>query len=86
MFKLDLDLLVKFTGYSRILPTSEIFKKDYLIHFWLLQVCGASDKDELPPRFIKLARDVYTPDLIAASDCMLGQYWDFWKFWKLCKA
>lgn len=39
----------------------------------LLKVCGASDKQELPPNFIKLAKDVYTPDLIAASDCMLGK-------------
>lgn len=38
------------------------------------QVCGASDKDELPAGFMKLARDAYTPDLIAASDCMLGWY------------
>ncbi|KAK4564682.1 hypothetical protein RGQ29_006670 [Quercus rubra] len=37
------------------------------------QVCGASDNQELPPNFIKLAKDVYTPDLIAASDCMLGK-------------
>jgi len=40
----------------------------------LIQVCGASDSQELPPNFIKLAKDAYTPDLIAASDCMLGQY------------
>lgn len=38
----------------------------------LLQVCGASDKQELPPNFVKLAKDAYTPDVIAASDCMLG--------------
>ena len=38
----------------------------------MVQVCGASDKDELPPNFLRLAKDVYTPDLIAASDCMLG--------------
>jgi L-arabinokinase len=35
-------------------------------------VCGASDTQELPPNFIKLAKDAYTPDLMAASDCMLG--------------
>lgn len=39
----------------------------------MVQVCGASDKDELPPNFLRLAKDVYTPDLIAASDCMLGK-------------
>lgn len=38
-----------------------------------VQVCGASDSTILPPNFVKLAKDVYTPDLIAASDCMLGQ-------------
>ena len=37
-----------------------------------VQVCGASDTQELPQNFIKLAKDAYTPDLIAASDCMLG--------------
>jgi len=37
--------------------------------FW--KVCGASDTQELPPNFIKLAKDAYTPDLMAASDCML---------------
>lgn len=38
----------------------------------LNQVCGASDTQELPPNFMKLAKDVYTPDVMAASDCMLG--------------
>lgn len=41
----------------------------------LSQVCGASDTQELPSNFLKLAKDVYTPDVIAASDCMLGRYW-----------
>ncbi|KAL9377283.1 hypothetical protein Peur_031403 [Populus x canadensis] len=36
------------------------------------QVCGGSDKEEYPPNFIKLPKDAYTPDVIAASDCMLG--------------
>lgn len=40
----------------------------------MIQVCGASKSDDLPPNFIKLAQDAYTPDIIAASDCMLGQY------------
>jgi len=40
----------------------------------MIQVCGASKSDDLPPNFIKLAKDAYTPDIIAASDCMLGQY------------
>ncbi|XP_078443195.1 L-arabinokinase-like isoform X2 [Wolffia australiana] len=37
------------------------------------QVCGSSENQELPPNFIKLAKDVYTPDLMAACDCMLGK-------------
>lgn len=44
------------------------------IFCFMFQVCGASDTQELPPNFIKLAKDAYTPDLIAASDCMLGVY------------
>lgn len=40
---------------------------------FLFQVCGSSEDQVLPPNFIKLAKDVYTPDLIAASDCMLGK-------------
>lgn len=37
-----------------------------------MKVCGASDNEKLPPNYVKLAKDVYTPDFIAASDCMLG--------------
>lgn len=40
----------------------------------MIQVCGASEHEDLPPNFMKLAKDAYTPDFIAASDCMLGQY------------
>ncbi|KAG2315235.1 hypothetical protein Bca52824_018357 [Brassica carinata] len=36
-------------------------------------VCGASETQELPPNFVKLAKDAYTPDIIAASDCMRGK-------------
>ncbi|AQK66874.1 L-arabinokinase [Zea mays] len=36
------------------------------------QVCGASDSQDVPPNFIKLAKDAYTPDVMAASDCMLA--------------
>lgn len=39
----------------------------------MVQVCGAPDDQELPPNFMKLAKDVYTPDVMAASDCMLGE-------------
>ncbi|KAG2691757.1 hypothetical protein I3760_08G021800 [Carya illinoinensis] len=48
-------------------------KEEYLPSGWLCLVCGASDTQELPPNFVKLAKDAYTPDLIAASDCMLGK-------------
>ncbi|KAK7845440.1 l-arabinokinase, partial [Quercus suber] len=53
-------------------PAGWKLKEEYLPAGWLCLVCGASDNQELPPNFIKLAKDVYTPDLIAASDCMLG--------------
>ena len=47
----------------------------YLVMFaFMVQVCGASDSANLPPNFRKLAKDAYTPDIIAACDCMLGQY------------
>ncbi|PWZ23550.1 L-arabinokinase [Zea mays] len=32
------------------------------------KVCGASDSQDVPPNFIKLAKDAYTPDVMAASD------------------
>nr|XP_023922416.1 uncharacterized protein LOC112033876 isoform X2 [Quercus suber]XP_023922417.1 uncharacterized protein LOC112033876 isoform X2 [Quercus suber]XP_023922418.1 uncharacterized protein LOC112033876 isoform X2 [Quercus suber] len=54
-------------------PAGWKLKEEYLPAGWLCLVCGASDNRELPPNFIKLAKDVYTPDLIAASDCMLGK-------------
>ncbi|KAK9265993.1 hypothetical protein L1049_012493 [Liquidambar formosana] len=54
-------------------PAGWKLKEEYLPAGWLCLVCGASDDEELPPNFIKLAKDVYTPDLIAASDCMLGK-------------
>ncbi|MCI45660.1 L-arabinokinase-like, partial [Trifolium medium] len=47
-------------------------KEEYLPPGWLCLVCGASDNEDLPPNFRKLARDAYTPDIIAACDCMLG--------------
>ncbi|KAG0479556.1 hypothetical protein HPP92_010414, partial [Vanilla planifolia] len=54
-------------------PAGWTLKQEWLPVGWLCLVCGASDKQELPPNFIKLAKDAYTPDLIAASDCMLGK-------------
>lgn len=53
-------------------PAGWNLKEEYLPSGWLCLVCGAPTQ-ELPPNFIKLARDAYTPDLMAASDCMLGK-------------
>ncbi|XP_042452174.1 L-arabinokinase-like isoform X2 [Zingiber officinale] len=54
-------------------PAGWNLKQEWLPDGWLCLVCGASDKQELPPNFVKLAKDAYTPDIIAASDCMLGK-------------
>ncbi|EXC32767.1 hypothetical protein L484_019881 [Morus notabilis] len=54
-------------------PAGWKLKEEFLPSGWLCLVCGASESQELPPNFIKLAKDAYTPDLIAASDCMLGK-------------
>ncbi|KAJ0030989.1 hypothetical protein Pint_12656 [Pistacia integerrima] len=61
---------------SDMQPAGWKLKGEYLPSGWLCLVqfvCGASDTQELPPNFIKLPKDAYTPDLIAASDCMLGK-------------
>ncbi|XP_042452816.1 L-arabinokinase-like, partial [Zingiber officinale] len=54
-------------------PAGWNLKQDWLPDGWFCLVCGASDNQELPPNYVKLAKDVYTPDFIAASDCMLGK-------------
>ncbi|KAL0344948.1 UNVERIFIED_CONTAM: L-arabinokinase [Sesamum radiatum] len=54
-------------------PAGWKLEKEYLPDGWICLVCGASDGQELPENFVKLPKDVYTPDLIAASDCMLGK-------------
>jgi L-arabinokinase len=54
-------------------PSGWNLKETSLPTGWLCLVCGASETLELPPNFIKLAKDAYTPDIIAASDCMLGK-------------
>ncbi|KAM0059342.1 putative L-arabinokinase [Helianthus debilis subsp. tardiflorus] len=53
-------------------PAGWKLKEEFLPPGWLCLVCGASEQ-ELPPNFIKLPKDVYTPDVMAASDCMLGK-------------
>ncbi|KAH6804492.1 arabinose kinase [Perilla frutescens var. frutescens] len=54
-------------------PSGWTLKKEFLPSGWLCLVCGASESLDLPPNFVKLAKDEYTPDVIAASDCMLGK-------------
>ncbi|KAL5559414.1 hypothetical protein UlMin_035625 [Ulmus minor] len=54
-------------------PAGWKLKEEFLPSGWLCLVCGASNSQELPQNFIKLPKDAYTPDLIAASDCMLGK-------------
>ncbi|TKY58252.1 L-arabinokinase protein [Spatholobus suberectus] len=54
-------------------PSGLKLKEEFLPSGWLCLVCGASEHEDLPPNFIKLARDAYTPDIIAVSDCMLGK-------------
>ncbi|KAK3131212.1 hypothetical protein QOZ80_6BG0503530 [Eleusine coracana subsp. coracana] len=54
-------------------PAGWELKQEWLPDGWICLVCGASDSQAVPSNFIKLAKDAYTPDIIAASDCMLGK-------------
>ncbi|CAN0859232.1 ARA1 [Linum grandiflorum] len=54
-------------------PSGWKLKEEFLPPGWLCLVCGASESQELPPNFVKLAKDAYTPDIMAACDCMLGK-------------
>ncbi|KAJ8766051.1 hypothetical protein K2173_020567 [Erythroxylum novogranatense] len=54
-------------------PSGWKLREEYLPPGWLCLVCGASNTLELPLNFIKLPKDAYTPDVMAASDCMLGK-------------
>ncbi|OIV96538.1 hypothetical protein TanjilG_07930 [Lupinus angustifolius] len=54
-------------------PSGLKLKEEFLPSGWLGLVCGASDTEDLPVNFRKLAKDAYTPDIIAACDCMLAQ-------------
>ncbi|GAY44535.1 hypothetical protein CUMW_082720, partial [Citrus unshiu] len=60
-------LILNFGGQ----PAGWKLKEEYLPSGWKCLVCGASDS-QLPPNFIKLPKDAYTPDFMAASDCMLA--------------
>ncbi|KAL6603260.1 hypothetical protein ACP70R_043621 [Stipagrostis hirtigluma subsp. patula] len=54
-------------------PAGWELKQEWLPDGWICLVCGASDSQDVPPNFIKLPKDAYTPDVMAASDCMLGK-------------
>lgn len=54
-----------FSEFSR-----SIMQFDSLMVGW--KVCGAPAEQGLASNFIRMQRDAYIPDLIAASDCMLG--------------
>ncbi|KAJ8758717.1 hypothetical protein K2173_000438 [Erythroxylum novogranatense] len=62
-------LILNFGGQ----PSGWKLKEEYLPPGWLCLVCGASNTEEFPPNFIKLQKNAYTPDVMAASDCMLGK-------------
>ncbi|KAM0821317.1 hypothetical protein ACQ4PT_072325 [Festuca glaucescens] len=64
---------VYWPSVHRLPPAGWKLKQEWLPDGWICLVCGASDSQELPPNFIKLAKDAYTPDVMAASDCMLGK-------------
>ncbi|KAK4370133.1 hypothetical protein RND71_009608 [Anisodus tanguticus] len=49
-------------------PAGWKLKKEYLPEGWICLVCGSSEDQEMPSNFIKLPKDFYTPDAIAASD------------------
>ncbi|CAN1799210.1 ARA1 [Linum perenne] len=54
-------------------PAGWKLKEEFLPTGWQCLVCGAPDDQELPLNFIKLPKDAYTPDIIAASNCMIGK-------------
>ncbi len=61
--------------FSRLIPCRPIMQLYCLMLFW--KVCGAPAEQQLASNFIRMDRDSYMPDLIAASDCMLGIYLDY---------
>ncbi|KAI5062302.1 hypothetical protein GOP47_0022841 [Adiantum capillus-veneris] len=48
-------------------------EEEFLPRGWKCLVCAAPTGQTLPSNFKAVASDAYTPDLIAASDCMLGK-------------
>uniref|UniRef100_A0A6N2N4G7 GHMP kinase N-terminal domain-containing protein n=1 Tax=Salix viminalis TaxID=40686 RepID=A0A6N2N4G7_SALVM len=69
----DVPLVVRGLHKSRAEPAGWKLQEVFLPPGWKCVVCGGSDKEDYPPNFIKLPKDAYTPDVIAASDCMLGK-------------
>lgn len=49
--------------------TNDLFK---VLQWSCGKVCGAPAEQELGNKFMRMDRDSYVPDLLAASDCMLG--------------
>ncbi|KAH7298860.1 hypothetical protein KP509_25G062000 [Ceratopteris richardii] len=62
-------LLFNFGGQD----ASWSLEAEFLPEDWKCLVCAAPAGQILPPNFKSVASDVYTPDLIVASDCMLGK-------------
>ncbi|CAI9289756.1 unnamed protein product [Lactuca saligna] len=67
-------------------------KDEYLPPGWICLVCGAHDnQQELPHNFKKMAKDVYTPDVMEASDRILGRdicgkgTWKIGCGWRNCR-
>ncbi|TMW88487.1 hypothetical protein EJD97_018509 [Solanum chilense] len=70
---IDVPLVVRRLHKTREKPAGWKLKKEYLPEGWICLVCGASEDQEIPSNFIKLPKDFYTPDAIAASDVLLGK-------------
>lgn len=62
-------LLFNFGGQD----ASWALQEEFLPEGWKCLVCAAPAGQAFPSNFKAIASDAYTPDLIAASDCMLGK-------------
>lgn len=62
-------LLFNFGGQD----ASWSLQEEFLPEGWKCLVCAAPAGQNFPSNFKAIASDAYTPDLIAASDCMLGK-------------
>ena len=50
-----------------------MLRESFLPAGWVCIVCTALPTPTLPPNFIKAPADEYTPDLIDATDVLLGK-------------